>query len=106
MLASGFLWLASCAGASGETITFGTDANGKPITWTRTGPEDPKAVSLRVDDEGRLYVRFGAQRTIPGKTDFLELQATDPDFFGSNAKGTPWLEFTWIDNNIPRDSSI
>ena len=84
---------------SAEPVTFGTDANGKPITWKKVDSTAPDAV-VKVDEQGRLHLKFGPNRPERGSTDVIELQATDAEFFGTNENHTPWIEFSWIDNNV------
>src|SRR5206468_227980 len=69
---------ASCCAAA-DSVEFGTDARGKPISWTLVFPTETKAPSMRVDDKGQLHLKFGPERTLSGKTDAIELQATDAD---------------------------
>jgi len=90
--------LSRCAAA--ETVEFGTDARGKPITWTMVFPAEPRTTSMRVDDKGQLHLKFGPERTVPGKTDAIEIKATDVDFFGAQENQTPWVEFNWTDANV------
>src|SRR6185503_284149 len=82
-----------------KAITFGSDANGKPIRWklASSGGSSPAAAKegiIRVDEKGYLHVTFEQNATE------IDLMASDEDAFGSYANKTPWIEFSWVDRTF------
>jgi len=82
-----------------QPLVFGTNAHRGPITWTLVQPADPSRGSAHVDDQGRLHLTFAPQgQGTPAAA--IELRATDKHFFGAYENTTPWIEWSWIDDNI------
>jgi len=73
----------------------------RPITWTLVAQADRSQGSARVDEQGRLHLTF-ATDSESNAAPSIELHATDPQSFGINANGRPWIEWSWIDDHIDR----